>query len=164
MKLFQLEESRPGLQLAAKRFLFALAAGVGKGVLCGLAGVIVVGIGARIAMRIMALTAGNDPVFTFGGTMAILFPTAVFGIILGLIFVFLRKWLPGSGLWKGLAFGLIILLLVGIIFIFDEVSNTDSNLREGPVLVGIGFFAPFLVAFGVMMEGGLQILRRAGLR
>lgn len=130
-KLLQFEESRTGLRLTAKGLVIRSAAGAGKGVFSGLVAGIVVGIGARVAMRIVALTAGIRPEFTIGGTLLILVSTAAFGMMLGLIFVAVRRWLPGSGLWKGLAFGLFLVLFIGVPYILDGISDPDGELREG---------------------------------
>ena len=80
------------------------------GVLSGLvAGILVGGIGSRIAMRIVAYAAGTDPVFT-AATMNMLIFGAFLGTPVGVLFVAVRRWLPGSGLRKGLAFGALLVL------------------------------------------------------
>ena len=81
------------------------AAGIGA--CAGLVGGLLWGIGLRLAMRIMALLAGQSPEFSLGGTLIILLVGVFIGIPAGLIFVTIRKYLPGSGAWKSLMFGLL---------------------------------------------------------
>jgi hypothetical protein len=52
---------------------------------------------------------------TAGGTFGlIIFVGLASGIIGGLVYVVIRRWLPGGGLLKGVAFGLVLLCFSGI--------------------------------------------------
>lgn len=105
--------------------LWHLARLVGIALLAGAgAGLIVGGIGSRIAMRIIAFAdpsthglrtdSGNivgD--ITLRGTLDLmLFVGPTTGIFGGLFYLAVRHWIPGSGLWRGLTFGLGILLAI----------------------------------------------------
>ena len=48
---------------------------IGIGILSGMVAGLITGTGARIAMRIVALSAHRSPIFTVGGTFSILFIT-----------------------------------------------------------------------------------------
>ena len=60
----------------------------GVGIMSGLiAGVLVLGISGRIAMRIVALAGGEEPSFNIGGTLVVLAAIGVLSAPLGLAFV-----------------------------------------------------------------------------
>lgn len=114
------------------------------------AGVIVGGIGGRLMMRI--LTAVNHDLtgartengnlagdITVDGTMSLIIFVGIFaGVFGGLVYVIVRRWMPGSGVWKGLGYGVFLFMLVGYDTI--EKDNIDFELF-GPPLLGIALFA-----------------------
>src|SRR5215213_4038768 len=115
-----------------RRFAFL----VGLGLLAGLvAGAVAGGVGARVAMRVVALVAGHnrdgqltdaDAVvgqITLEGTLFLLGAGAYLGLPGGLLYVAVRRWLPGAGIRKGLAFGGLLLLLFGSLII--DGDNPD---------------------------------------
>src|SRR5439155_5600337 len=77
------------------------------GILSGLLVGLLMGIVARIAMRIVALVVDQGLEFTVVGTLGILLVVSVASVLLGLIFVAVRKYLPGARLLKGLAFSVL---------------------------------------------------------
>lgn len=132
------------------------------GVLGGIAaGLLVGGITNRLIMRILAVV--NDEKagimtengnitgeITAGGTFGlIIFLGLVSGIIGGLSYVVIRRWLPGGGLLKGLAFGLVLLCFSGTI-IFDP-DNVDFALF-GPRQLSVGLFALLFPLYGVAVS------------
>jgi hypothetical protein len=127
---------------------------VGIGFLAGLvAGILAVGFGARIAMRIVALVAGMRPNFSFEGTLIVLIFGATFGVIFGIVFVAVRRYLPLSGLRKGLMFGVILLLLI-IVPPFLLVSGGELALV--PPLAGLAVFGPIPIAYGILLAAAVQ--------
>jgi hypothetical protein len=119
------------------------------GVVAGaIAGAVVGGIGGRIAMRIVALvdesadgvrtdfgaTAGE---ITIGGTFTLIVMMTIAGILGGLLYVAVRRWLPWPGLGRAIVFGLLIALGPGRI----AVGEVDFQIFEPPLL----FFAIFIV-------------------
>src|SRR5690606_25963229 len=97
-----------GIQTAARLRLGATLQDAGASALAGgLAGVLALGVGSRVAMRLVALTSGRigtgirpdsgavPGTFTLEGTMFLLVAGAMFGAVLGLALTFLAaRWLP----------------------------------------------------------------------
>lgn len=135
---------------------------VAIGALAGaMAGVVAGGIGGRIAMRVSAMAtedrfqgtlteAGNRVGdITVGGTLGlVLFGGALIGILGGLIYLGVRRWLMDLGPWKGLGFGLLLLAMLGWVVISGD--NFDFH-RFGPPPLNIGMFALIFVAFGLIV-------------
>ena len=79
----------------------------------------------------------------------IIFIGLVSGIIGGLVYVVIRRWMPGGGLLKGLAFGLVLLCFSGLI-VFDP-DNIDFALF-GPRQLSVGLFALLFPLYGVVVS------------
>lgn len=141
---------------------------VAVGLVAGLvAGFIVGGLGSRVAMRIVSLVAGHahygeitDAEATVGeistgGTAFVLFVGAFSGILGGLAYVVVRRWLPGSTFVKGLTFGLLLLVVAGTTVI--EGDNPDFTRFVSPYLA-VGLFVMLFVLFGVLVAGLVERL------
>jgi hypothetical protein len=74
-------------------------------------GVLILGIGGRIAMRVIAHATNAPPGFSFGGTMTVVFMGAVSGLAGGLIYAVLARALPHRVATRAVIFGLILTLL-----------------------------------------------------
>ena len=107
------------------------ARGISAGFLSGL----VLGIGLRLAMRLVALAAGREPLFTLGGTLMIIMVGVVFGAIFGLLFAAMRQWFPGTTLAKGIGYGAVLLVLFWYPF-FEEARGDLKNVLH-PVVIGV---------------------------
>ena len=130
------------------------------GSLAGLiAGLIVGGIGSRLAMRISFLAAGpaiagakTEAGFTVGSVTAdtffLLFVGSFVGVFGGAVYVAVRPWIPGCGLWKGAAFGLLLLAMGGSLII--DGGNSDFRVF-GPPLLNISLFALLFLCFGLLV-------------
>ena len=75
--------------------------------------------------------------------------------MVGLVYVMIRRWLPGQGLPKGVAFGLVLLCFSGInpdplAPLFDP-DNVDFELF-GPGQLSVGLFALMVLLFGVAVS------------
>ena len=77
-----------------------------------IAGVLVLGISGRIAMRIVALAGGEEPSFSIGGTLVVLAAIGVLSAPLGLAFVAWSRYLPRACVWGGAGFGVVVFVLV----------------------------------------------------
>ncbi|MGI8424727.1 MAG: hypothetical protein ACR2NO_11575 [Chloroflexota bacterium] len=136
---------------AAERFR-ATTVGLLSGALAGL----LVGVGARIAMRLIALAGSQPPVLNIGGTLTVLVTGIAYGIAGGVIYGAVRERLPGTGASKGLAFGLLVLLLFGpVYFLADQVGE----LHVAP-LVDIATFSLLFVLGGVIIGVAAESLER----
>lgn len=126
-----------------------------------LVGLLVAGVGGRVAMRISgALTdpalAGQETAngnllgaITFGGTAALVVFVGLFaGVLGGVAWAALRPWFAPLGRWRGLAFGLYGLGLAGSGVI--DMNNFDFQ-RFGPVALNIALFASLFVLFGLLV-------------
>ncbi len=144
-----------------------------------LAGAIAGGIGSRIAMRIVTIIGGesirgmlteNGNVvgeITREGTVFLILLGGVFaGIPGGLLYVLIRRWIPGTGLWKGLAYGSFLLLAFGswppILFLESaviEAENVDFSIFVSPLLA-IGLFALLFPLYGLVLVPIVERLDR----
>lgn len=135
-----------------------VAAGSLSGILIG---IIVGGLGSRLAMRISAMaadpfvqgvtTANGNRVgeITLSGTIALIVFGGVFGGIQGgLLYSALRPWLLPFGRWRGLVFGLGLLALNGSL-ILDETNSDFIILR--PPLLNVAMFAALFPIFGIAL-------------
>jgi hypothetical protein len=124
------------------------------GALAGLtAGLIVGGVGGRLAMRAVVLATNRFPTESSQGTLGILIVGAVLGATLGLLYVALRRWLPRGWRAPGLIYGLILLAVPGVAFFVEGLFHADSELREGPVALGIGLFSLLIVGYALALAG-----------
>lgn len=108
---------------------------VNVGVLSGLTVGLTAALGARLLMRIIALATGRVPQFTLVPTLGLLHIGFFFGIVMGLLFVAIRKYLPGGQLTKGLAFGVLLLLLFVLFFFLPP----PGELLDAPLLGSVLF-------------------------
>lgn len=151
----KLEAGPMGLVLRLGRLgLVGILAGVVAGIIAG-------GVGSRVAMRILAAANGElDGVvtdngnvvgeITFGGTLDLILISGFFvGTFGGLFYVLTRRWVPGSGIWKGLAFGLMLFLVFGS-FIIDD-GNRDFRLF-GPAALAVALFALLFPLYGLLVS------------
>lgn len=125
------------MQIAAVPNLLrvAIPAGLISGALTGVV--------ARVAMRAFALATGEQPGFSIGGTLAVIF---VFAVILGipLAVIYVRFW-PAAGAFPGLAYGATLLLvLITIPFLLIPSEEATMQMR----LVAIASFVPVPLIYG----------------
>jgi hypothetical protein len=124
------------------------------------AGVIAGGIGSRIAMRIVALTAGSadqgaitDAEATVGeitasGTITLLVLGGFIGALGGLTYLALRRWLADAGMWRGLAFAVLLLMLFGS----GIIDGANPDFRSfGSTALNVAMFAVLFVGFGLLV-------------
>ncbi len=137
-----------------------LVRAMGIGVLTGLAaGLVAGGVGSRLAMKLVALTAGPGArgMITENGnrigaftadTGFLLFFGAFLGAFGGLLYVALRPWLPRSGRRRGPAFGALLLAACGTAII--EGENFDFH-RFGIPVLNIALFGGLFLLFGLVV-------------
>lgn len=113
------------------------------------AGIVVLGIGGRIAMRIIALATDQVPEFDLVGSLEVLAAGAWRGALGGLFYLALTRFLPAKGLWKGLALG-------PLLFLFSAVT-LRPGLRGLPVALGvvpltIALFGSVFIVYGIAVD------------
>ena len=130
------------------------------GILGGIAaGFLVGGIAGRLIMRILAMANGQNAgvmtengnisgEITAGGTLGLIIVVGLIsGVVGGLVYVLIRRWLPCSGLLKGIVFGLILLCFFStIVFDPENVDFTLFSPRLSVVLFALLFPLYGLVA------------------
>ena len=131
----------------------------------GLLGVLVLGLGGRIAMRVAALlhpeavgftTQNGNAVgdITVAGTIAIvLFGGLLFGLIASVVWVAVGPWLPGRGWARGLVVAPVAVALSGVFLV--ERDNFDFGiLGYDPLVIAtlIGLIAAFGLVYPVVDE------------
>ena len=134
------------------------------GMLSGhLAAFVVTAIGGRIVMRIIAIAdPSTQTEFTGGGTMTIaafgFVGVGVVGALGGLLFVAVRRFLPGSWVQKGVVFSVLWLVVAGWLFFlpiqFESFSDFD------PPVLAMGLFAGLYFLYGVALAGLVKLLHR----
>jgi hypothetical protein len=140
------------------RYLRTCAIAVSAGVV---AGVLVGGLGGRLAMRILAATSGDDVQgaltdaeervgdITVGGTLGlVIFVGILGGIVGGLVFMMLRRWLPNRAWMAGLAIGLLLLFIARA----DPLDPKSVDLEIlSPELLAVALFLALFPLYGMVL-------------
>ena len=137
----------------------------GLALLASLIAGLIAGIGARIIMRIVALTAHLSPQFDIGGTLNVVFLGLFLGFVAGFFYTLCviassnwsktSKYVPGP-LWRGPAFGVLLLLILLPILLGPSSPTDDINL--GIPLLNRCMFAVLPLIYGIMLGGAEKIL------
>ena len=138
------------------------------GVAGAVAGILVGGVGGRIAMRVSGAlsdplhvgvpTAAGNRVgdITLGGTLAlVVFAGLLPGVIAGAAYAATRPWLAPLGRWSGVAFGFGLLAAIGPAVL--EPFNFDFR-RFGPPALNVAMFVLLFPLFGIAVAWGLRVL------
>ena len=121
---------------------------VSRAVFAGLAGGIVLGVGMRVAMRVMAILEGQTPAFGWPGTLGIVLVFGVMlGPVLGLVFAGVQQWVPVRGLWKGVLFSLIVM---GVLIAL-RVAGPEVDAAGGLWPYALVMFSAVFVVFGLII-------------
>ena len=155
------QESLSAAEPASERIPRMLIIGILGAIPAGLVG----GVGGRLIMRILAMVnEENAGIMTENGNISgeitaigtlglIIGVGLVSGVIGGLVYVMIRRWLPDRGLLKGVTFGLVLLCFSGIAPIplapLLDPDNVDLALF-GPRQLAVGLFALLFLLYGVV--------------
>ncbi len=130
------------------------------GVTAGLAAGFLTGLWSRVAMRLSGFltddanrfirTENNARVgdITLGGTLTLGAVGAALGILGGLLYLAIRRWLPGRSWVRALTYGALLLAVFG--FVVMDPNNRDYQLF-GPVWINVGTLSLSYVLFGLMV-------------
>lgn len=131
------------------------------GIISGVLGGLAVAILGRIVMRIVAVAdpsgmerADVDTGIT-GQTVWLLVIVPLSAAKGGLVFVYLRRWLPGSEVMRGLVFGVLVLLLIGV-----PLMLSNEAYSYGPAILTLPLFGALFVAYGVVVGATVSRLER----
>lgn len=143
----------------ARRYLWYLAVAVISGVGAGL---FVAGAGGRLVMRLLAATAGDAAQgreteaeeivgqISTGGTVGfIVFAGLVFGLATGILYMLVRRWLPGGRL-GGLVYGALLLVVLATRYEPLRSDNPDFDI-VGPGWVAAAAFGALVVLHGMLI-------------
>lgn len=122
-----------------------------------LVGGVIGGVGSRLAMRVMAMTSPNARGFetdfgatvgaiTPSGTIFLLIAGGLVGVFGGLVYLAVRRLLPGRGWVKGALFGVVLLAIGGRVLIVPD--NTDFLILH-PDGLAVAMFATLPLLFGL---------------
>jgi hypothetical protein len=144
---------------AARRFVWYASLALVAGTAVGIA---VIGCGGRLAMRLLAVTAGDDAQgriteadevvgrITVGGTVGFVLFTGILGGLMGAAsYLLVRRLLPAGPL-GGVAFGLGLLVVLGTVVDPLRDENPDFDL-VGPGWLSVAVFAALAVVFGLVL-------------
>lgn len=150
---------RSSVASAARRYIWYLAVAVLSGVGAGL---FVAGAGGRLVMRLLAATAGDaaqgreteaDEIvgqISTGGTVGfIVFAALVFGLATGVLYMLIRRWLPGGRL-GGLVYGGLLLVVLATRYEPLRADNPDFDI-VGPGWVAATAFGTLVVMHGMLV-------------
>lgn len=127
-----------------RRLLVGALAGAEMGLLVG-------GIGARAAMRLIALGQDRAPAFTVRGSLVVVFAGTLIGAIVGAAYVAVRRFIPGRGVVRGLLYSLGLQLLGLLIGFPLPVRPPGGSFVAGDVIARV-VFAGLLLAGGGVLE------------
>jgi hypothetical protein len=85
---------------------------------------------------------------TLSGTVNLLLLGTIAGVMGGLVYLGIRRWLPVAAPWRGLTYGVVTLLTVGQL-LFDQ-NNADFQIFE-PVALVIALFAVLFLVNGLIV-------------
>jgi hypothetical protein len=159
----------PPVSLVVRRYLWYLTVALISG---AAAGILAAGAGGRLAMRLLAVTAGADAQgqiteaeeivgrITVDGTLGfVVFTGLFFGPVSGAAYLLLRRWLP-AGRAAGLTFGALLLVVAGTRLEPLRRSNPDFDL-VGPGWVSVVAFTVLVVFHGMLVAALAGRLSRA---
>ncbi|MBX7159278.1 MAG: hypothetical protein K1X95_03225 [Acidimicrobiia bacterium] len=146
---------------AARRYVWYAAIALVAGMS---AGILVVGAGGRLVMRLLAVTAGPDAQglvteaeevvgrVSVDGTIGfVLFNGMFFGIPAAVLFLVVRRFLP-AGRVGGVVFGAGLLVVFGTTLDPLRRDNPDFDI-VGPGWVAVLAFGAVAIVFGLAVEG-----------
>ena len=135
-----------------------------------LSGVVTLGVGCRLAMRIVALMASDadqgtltDATETVGditvaGTIFLLLLGGAAGTFGGILYAATRRRLEWAGRWRGVIFGIGALVVLASTLV---VSDNPDFARFGTPIVNVAMFGSLFVLFGVVIAPVYDNLQRA---
>jgi hypothetical protein len=125
-----------GAPLDCDRARYVLVAGIAGGV------------GARLAMRVVALT-DSDPgtTFTPGGTFGIVLVAVVLGAVVVAIYSLTQRYIRGSRTRKGLVLASVLVVFPGLLFVAREALSIGRWWLNVPLFLGVDLLYALVISF-----------------
>lgn len=138
-------------------------AGLIGGVVAGAAA----GLGSRVAMYFVRLmnpsyngvpTHANAQVgqVTLEGTLSLVMDGVFYGVPGALVYLAVRRWIPGEGLRKGAVFGVFLLVVAGPVVL----DGNYEYFRYVPTGISVGLFAALYPLYGLVVSPVTERLGR----
>lgn len=154
------QQTRPlPMRTVLHRYLWYLTVAAVSGLV---AGVVFLGIGGRLVMRLLAITADTEAQgriteadevvgeITLGGTIGfMIFVGVLLGTVGGFGYALVRRWLP-KGRLSGLTFGLLLLVIFATRADPLRPENPDF-LIVGPSWLAVVAFAIVVIGYGMLV-------------
>jgi hypothetical protein len=84
---------------------------------------------------------------TLGGTLNVVIQGAAFGMPFGaFVYLAVRRWVPGRGVWRGLVFGAFVLMMMGGVVL----DGGYEYFRYASAAVTVPLFASLFFVYGVV--------------
>lgn len=128
----------------------------GVSLLAGGLGGAVLGIGLRIGMRMVALLAGKQPVFTVSGTLFVLIVTAGFGLAPALVYAVLRPRLPHRRTVSMLLFGTALAAYFWYLFFRAAAEDLRSIFHPVAIALFTTLLSSLWILYAVIVELALE--------
>lgn len=152
-------DDSPSPGFVASRYLWYVTVAVVSGIGSGL---LIAGAGGRLAMRLLAATAGSAAQgreteaeeivgrITTGGSIGfIVFTGLFFGLATGALYLLIRRWLP-PGRLGGLAYGMLLLVIAAPRIDPLRADNPDFAI-VGPGWVAVLVFSALVLVHGMLV-------------
>ena len=131
-----------------RRFAVSLLSGF-------VAGVAILGVGGRIAMRIMAVVAHREAHFSLGATLGILLIGGILGTLASIPFAAVRRWLPRNPVSAGVIYGTAMLMIL--------IPLQPASIRD-EITALRGFLLPATLIFWIVCTSYAIALARLNAR
>lgn len=120
-----------------------------NGLVSGLvAGILIVGIGGRLAMRFIALLDGRQGGFSWGGTLDVLVFGLITGGISGCFYGIVEKYIFSNTLLNGVVYGILLFLALLILPISGKGAAKGFPDRQMEIYL---IFGVVLVLYGILL-------------
>lgn len=149
----------PSVGFVASHYLWYVTVAVVSGIGSGL---LIAGAGGRLAMRLLAATAGDAAQgrkteaeeivgrITTGGSIGfIIFTGLFFGLATGALYLVIRRWLP-PGRLGGLTYGMLLLVVAAPRIDPLRADNPDFGI-VGPGWVAVVVFSALVLVHGMLV-------------
>jgi hypothetical protein len=123
----------------------------------GFAGLVVGGIGGRLAMWAVAVARGDTPAVHAEPTTQMILEVTYRGIGIGILYGLSRGLFAGPTLRRAATFGAVLVLLM---LVFAFATNWRTEFSESPLAVSLIAFGAVFFVYGVTAERVLATLEK----